>query len=196
MDKEIKIIVGVIVILIFAVIALVLVKGENTPQKVVVDMEEKKDTKIFVDSSKWRVYVSEEYAYEIQYPLTWEFNLTDGTTFNPLVCTYNKYDECVGRISVAVFSENDEDGVREDLQKQCSNAKQVQLRNINSPVWMCETTMSTDFFAANGYNDKREYYFSDNRGHIFEIDVMYITGEDLDIEEEIIQTIKLTATHI
>lgn len=202
MEKQIKIILVLIIVLSFFVVALVLVNGGSHIKNVDTRIDDEYygardqdngDVEKFVDVSRWATYTSEEYAYEMKYPLTWEFNLTDGTTFNPEICARNKYDECVGRISIAVFPDKDEDDKKVDLQQQCANPSKIQLRNISSDVWMCASQMSADFAAANGYEHKREYYFADNRGSIFEVDLMYTAGEDLGIEEEIIQTIKLMA---
>lgn len=200
MDREIKIIILLIVLLFAAVVGLVMVSGDLGKEEfdTVVSNEEwkkmaEKRNKQFIDTSYWSIYTSEEYAYEMKYPQNWEFNLTDGTTFHPENCMRNKYDKCVGRVSVAVFPDTDESGSAIDLEEKCNDPAKQNFRNISGDVWVCEKHMSPDFASANGYNRKREYYFIDNRGSVFEIDIMYTNGESVRIEEEMLQTVKLKA---
>lgn len=196
MDKEIKIILGLIIVLMGTVLTLVLMGGKKDDVRVVTTDEWdviEKESEQFIDSSRWRVYTSEEYAYEMKYPLAWEFNLTDGTTFHPELCARNKYDKCIGRVSVGVYPDVDENDKDVDLQKKCSDTKKVSLRHIDHDVWVCEEMMSDEFTASQGYDHKREYYFKDGRGSVFGIDVMYLRGESIRTEEEMIQTIKLKA---
>lgn len=196
MEKEIKIILGVIIVLIGFVLTLALVEEKSHEKQIVTQNEwnalEKKDDQ-FTDSSHWRVYTSEEYAYEMKYPSAWEFNLTDGTTFYPEICARNKYDKCIGRVTVGVYPDVEEDEEGFDLQNKCDDIKKVALRNISGYVWMCEEMMSDEFAITQGFDRKKEYYFKDNRGSVFEINISYVKGESTRIEEEMVQTIKLKA---
>ena len=197
MEREIKIILSLIIILFFGLLAVMFfVRDGSEKDDVITESEwrdiEKKEEQ-FVDSSHWHTYTSEEYAYEMKYPFKWEFNLVDGTTFYPELCAYDKYDKCVGRVSVGVYPEIDENDENIDLSGVCDNVSDGSLRYISSDVWVCEDVMSDDFARAQGYDRRYVYYFKDQRGNIFEANIMYTQGESIRTEKEMIQTIKLKA---
>lgn len=194
MDREIHIIIFFIAILIFGVVGLVMITDDS------IDGEVQKEDKIskdisgeYIDTSDWRIYESEEFAIEVKYPLDWEFNLTDGTVFYPVNCVRDKNDNCIGRISMAVFPQPTENNDDVYLQSRCAGAQKISLRFISSDVWICESQLSSEFLVKKGFDKKREYHFFDGRGNVIQIDVMYKNGDDISIEEEMIQTIKIQA---
>ena len=194
MEKEIKIIVGIIVLLFCGVVALVIFGSDDQLMEGVIDHEEVQviaDRDRFINSSDWYTYTSEEYAYEMRYPIEWEFNLIDGTAFHPELCARNKYDKCIGRVTVGVYSDVDENNETVRLDDKCSNIEQVTLRYISGDVWACEEVMSDEFLQSQGYDRKRVYYFNDKRGSVFEVNIMYLHGESILTEKEMVQTIKL-----
>jgi hypothetical protein len=192
MEMNVKIILSVIGILFFLLLGLVFINDVDHGGGVMGN-EQKKDpattTRLdrFVDSSKWHVYTSDEQMYEIKYPPGWEFNLADGTIFHPEQCVHNKYEKCIGHISIGVYADAD-GGI--DLSKKCPQPQKETLRFIRSDVWICDVSMSDEFALTHGYDRKKEYYFKDGRGNVFEIDLMYMHGADIRIEQEMIQTLK------
>ncbi|PID52066.1 MAG: hypothetical protein CR972_04145 [Candidatus Moraniibacteriota bacterium] len=192
MEKELKIIIALIILLVGVIFSMLFFTTNEEMNVHIITEDEWDDIKLnsdFVDSSNWYTYVSEEYAYEMKYPLGWEFNLIDGTMFHPEACARNKYDKCIARITVGVYPDTEE----VKLEKKCNNISKSDLRYISGDVWMCEEVMSEEFALTQGYNRKKEYYFKDGRGSVFEVNLMYMQGENLRIENEMIQTIKLKA---
>ncbi len=192
MEKELKIIIALIVLLLGVIFAMLFFVASDKGAAHVITDDEWDDiavhSDVFVDSSRWRTYTSEEYAYEMKYPRTWEFNLTDGTLFYPENCVHNAYSKCVARVRIGVYPD------AEDMQlnTKCNHAVQKSMRYINSSAWVCDEMMTEAFTASQGYNRKRDYYFKDGRGNVFEVNVMYLHGESVHTEEEMIQTIQLT----